>query len=348
MNTLTLLKSCERYALPQLHARVAPARVRHVRAVNNAFSALVKGDFPRIYDALQPNVREATDLGRYCWTLAGIRREYLSLTAKQKQELAVAVAFHDIGYLEDDGIMHGEAGARQLSGHFMRAGIRGIDRMSVSELIRFHGIMLDATAQFLPTDLERFSEAQKTQLLVLGLADAIGKPSGNNVSLRVLDTLVKMRLGCYETTSRYFNLRLRSLLGPTNYSYIESQITYDSLTDAIKYGLSPEDRHSLVRNVGERFRNHCWPVFQELVLNNNGVKAYLDLLVRLSRIADSEYKDKETIDLVFQPDFFKMPSERRQPYIDALKRDPIGDFVVTTENGQRGTMLINLGMALPR
>ncbi|MBU0672750.1 MAG: HD domain-containing protein [Candidatus Margulisbacteria bacterium] len=316
--------------------------MRHIRAVNNAFAAIVDGNYGRLFDALQPCIRNETAFEPYCRTLAGVRRQYQYLSAQDKTDLATAVALHDIGYLRDQGIDHNVEGAKMVSEFLMTNGIYGVDRMAVSEMINAHGLLIDATAQFLPSDLRQYSPTRKTQLLVLGIADCVGKPSGSNLSQRVLNTLINMKNGVYEDPQKFFDLRLRSLLGPTNFSYIESNVVYNSLKETIDASLAPEQKASLIKNVANRFRNMCWPVFQELVMNHQGIRQYLIILDRLAGVADTEFPDKRSVRLEFFPDFFMLSSEQRQPYIAALKANPKGRYLMVYEMWDTGVISLDL------
>jgi len=112
--------------------------------------------------------------------------------------------------------------------------------------------------------------------------------------------------------------------------------------DAIDEGLPPEQKASLVKNVSSRFRNMCWPVFQELVLKHQGIRQYLIILDRLARVADTEFPDKTSVRLEFFPDFFRLNSEQRQPYVEALMANPNGRYLMVYEMGDTGVISLDL------
>ena len=335
-----MLKYCEGRAN---YFHLGESRARHAIAVNNAFSALVHGNFRAIYNVLPEEVRETTDFNRYCISLSRAREQYYSLSPKARKELAVAVAFHDIGYLHDLGINHGQAGAKMVSEYFMRKGIYGIDRMAVSEIVQWHGIYIDALVHFTLEEIKHFSDERKTQFLIMNLVDVAGKLTGNGLTQNVLDTIFGIKDGRYDDPEKYFELRLRCLLGIICYSYL-GEVSFQSLLDTIKRDLTEEDRQSLFRNIVSRFKNGCWPVFQELAMKYGKVRDFLALIIRLSHIADREFPDKKFVYIQYEPDFFKLPDEERRIYLGALAYNVNGNYLSTLPaQNDTGIIVVNLG-----
>jgi len=319
MEAVKILRHCETRVLPKLNPRLDQDRICHIRAVNNAFCAFVDGNFNSIYNALQPQFRSSTDYDRYCRTLAGLREQYFSLSVKERKELAAAVALHDIGYLEGPGVRHDHAGKQLTSEMLMTCGIRGADSKAVSEIIGAHGLYIDTTVQYLLSDLKHFSAQRKTQSLIINILDCIGKPSGSFLSQRTLDILIGLKEGKYDDPQEYFKLRMRTLLGPANYSYIEGDTEYITLLDAVET-MAEEEKVAFKRNVASRFRNTSWPVFQELVMKRGELRTFFTLLKKLSVLAEKHFKDEDTIDLRFNPDFFSLQDrQKRMLYLSVLE-----------------------------
>jgi len=347
MEAVNFLRSLERRIIPQLSGRLDQGRLQHMRSVNNAFQRLVEGDFAAIYEALSPKIKAVTDYQAYCRTLAEVRRQYFSLTSKEKRNLAAAVALHDIGYLEDQGIWHGQKGARMVSHFLMLSDIRDVDRMAVSEMIEAHGLYADSTVQFLLADTKSYSEQRRVQILILNIVDIIGKNGRNYLSQRGLEILIGLKEGRYDDPRRYYELRLRSLLGPAAYSYIESDQVFKDMIDRVNK-LPEEDREGLLRNLTARFRNACWPVFHDLVLKCGRPDEFLTILLRISRLADEVFKDKKEVVIAFEPDFFRLNEAEREPFLQALKNDPRGDYLFTIDAADSGIIVVNLRNLLPR
>lgn len=343
MDAIKLLRTIEGRILPNLKPQwFSEDRIRHIFNVNNAFRALAQGNFTYIYGRLLPDLKIATDYHSYCISLAGVRREYFALSSNEKKELAVSVALHDIGYIKDSGILHNQGSGELVSSFMMAAGLRGVDRGVVFDLASAHGLYSDLTSQLLISDKDRFSPQRKIQFLILNICDLIGKPAGNVLSGRVLKILNALKNGEYDDPQKYFDLRLRSLLGPAMFSYIEDKVALATLLDTINKRISGEERMGLFRNMTQRFRNGCWPVFQELVMKQGGLKEFLAILLRLSRVAEKEFGGKRCIYLMFEPDFFKLRYEDRPPFLVALKGNPEGDYLETIDNGEDGVIIVNM------
>ena len=190
MKIISFMRACERCVLPRVASRIDQSRLAHIRAVNNSFEALVRGNYSRVYDALTPALKAQTNPAKYCQSLSLLREAFLSLPRKEQRNLAAAVALHDIGYLKDLGVKHGELGGQMVGSFLMQCGIQGVDRQAVADIVRFHGFLPDIFAQFLPQQLEPFNRIRKTQFLLISVADTIGKPMGNVLSQKGLEILL--------------------------------------------------------------------------------------------------------------------------------------------------------------
>lgn len=342
METVQFFRQVERRVLPKLYGRIAESRIGHIRSVNHAFQAIIDRRFAALHEALPADLQKVTNLDEYGRQLEWVRRQYAALPEKEQRNLAAAVALHDIGYLLAPGLAHNNYGQQLVGELIMTIGTRGVDRQAVAELVANHGLFMDATAQFLPADTLTFSETRKNQLLVIAVADAIGKIEGSTLSLPALETMIAMRQGRFHEPKQYFALRMRTLLGPICYSYLADNLAHLTLLDTIERDIPYEDKKALYRNVCFRFRNLSWPVFQELVLKHQGIRTFLRLLIRLSTLAEAKLPAEKDVLLVFKPDFFGLEMAARSPYLEALKRSPNANFLRAKSAGEHGIIEIDL------
>ncbi len=333
---ISLLKITSHYesrAREALCGKITPQRFLHIETVNNAFRAFVQGNYGQIFFMLPDNLRAQTDFDHYAKTLAGVRESFRSLTDADQRDFAAAVVLHDVGYLEDQGVGHPETGAKIVGNFVQPSGLYGVNRLAVSEIVSNHGFYSDISSNLLPRDAEEFLEARKTQFLLITMLDAMGKPSGSALTQTILDYMIMAREGKFLDPELFYNFRLRSLLGPAIYSSLSSESFALLLLEIDK--LPKEEKEELYKNVAFRFRNLCWPVFQEIGLKKGNIKAFLYILRRASTVASLNFPDGKDVYLYFEPDFFSLTPEKRKPYLDtATKRPETITVSATTVKGK--------------
>src|SRR3989339_1103883 len=256
LTVLKLLNFCQRGLEPILNPRLSAPKITHIYKVNAAFAALVQGNYNYLFRTLPPERQEATDYHAYCTMLSKVKELYLSLPPCEKRNLAAAVALHDLGFVYDPGLNHGLTGAKHVSEALMQMGVTKVDRMVVSEIVHFHGIYSDCLVQLLPSDLQPFSRERKIQSLIITLVDNAGKPASSRLFQEALEISLDIFDGKYDAPKDYYRLRLRTLLGPDSYSYLEDEQFNQLLLQIAEW--PQEEQDTLFNNMNYRFRNLCW------------------------------------------------------------------------------------------
>lgn len=339
---IAFMRQVEGKISPWLFPRLDARRQAHISAVNNAFAALACGNLDRIYRALPQAVRSQTPQQPYFASLAKVRERYLSLSGQEQLDLAAAVAMHDIGYLHNLGMAHNPIGAAMVRGVLLENGILGVDPEAVTQIVALHGCPIDNTVHLSPRDFDLLPTARKKQVFIITFADGVGKPSGSILDLERLAILIGLQEGKFKDPKDFFILRLRSLLGPAYYSYLEE--TEFNRLRAIVETWPPDEQDKLFHNVANRLRNTCWPVFQEIGIIHRRIDVFANVVRRISNFASANFPDAQDVYLVFEPDFFLLNAPySRDPYLNAVFGSENNYSLEAKVEDGKATIVISIG-----
>jgi len=259
-----------------------PNRRAHAEEVVKCHRALTTRNFHYLYRRLNDN---SVSFREYRGWLEKLHTVYRSLSRTDQRILHAAIILHDIGYIKSNCLAHNTQGAL-IAPTFLKNKFPEHLIPQVQPLIEMHGLMNDVGVNLLPKDLEGLSDTQIKQLLILSSMDTAGKPDKSYLFIRTIKDYLNIFNGKAKNPEWFFKYRIQHVLGGNCYAYISDEATDHSIA-TLEEMMSAEEFTALKRNITDRFRCNCWPVFKDLVTRENDRLSFLRalrLLVRLQKL----------------------------------------------------------------